>query len=251
MAPLLAPPHRPKVDWSQVIPDQQWALFRPVLITARARGLRFAIGGGLAFSAYSGRLRNTKDMDLFVRPADREALITLLTEAGYQDYYEQLPYDRKWIYRGIRDGEIIDVMWQMANYRTEVDDDWLTRGPIVEIRGEEVRLLAPEELLWSKLYVLQRERCDWPDLLNILYTVGPELDWAHLLERLADDAPVLGGLLNVFGWLCPERARDLPSGLWHQVGLLGPATGPRCDEDRRRVELLDRRDWFGPQTEGS
>jgi hypothetical protein len=231
-------------------PEHEWALYQPLLRAALADGPRFAIGGGLAYSLYARRWRNTKDIDLFVLPKNRAAMIGVFTLAGFSDYYDQHPYDREWIYRGYRDGVIVDVIWQMANYRTPVGESWLTRGPEVEVHGLGVRLLPPEELLWTKLYVLQRERSDWPDLLNLLFTVGPELDWEHLLGELGEDAPVLGGLLNLFGWLCPGRARELPPWLWRRVNVLAPRPGPDCERDRRRVARLDRRDWFGPTADG-
>ncbi len=236
------------VSWSHLISEHDWSLYRAALTALQARGLPFAVGGGLAFSVYARRWRHTKDLDLYIRPADRVMLIEVLTEVGFTDYYEQVAYERHWIYRGFRDGVIVDLIWQMANYRIQVEDTWLTRGREVTLRDRVVRLLPPEELLWNKLYVLQRERCDWPDLLNILYAVGPELDWEHLLECLGEDAPVLGGLLSLFGWLCPEQARELPSWIWGQVGVSEPKPGPRCADDRQRVALLDRRDWFGPKT---
>lgn len=242
-------PRTAPLDWSEVIPEAQWTLFRPVLEAANGGGPAFALGGGLAFSAYAGRKRNTKDMDLFVRPAERQHMIGMLTYLGFEDYYELMPYDRKWIYRGTKEGHIVDIIWQMANYRTAVDDDWLTRGPTIMLYDQIVRLLAPEELMWSKLYVMQRERCDWPDLLNILHAVGPEMDWNHMLKCVGDDAPLLGGLLHVFGWLCPARACELPAWLWERLGLHGPDESLSCDKNPRRVRLLDSRDWFGSQVE--
>src|SRR5581483_3604262 len=104
-----------------------------------------------------------------------------------------------------------------------VDQSWF-RGSRVEVDGEVFLLLAPEEALWSKLYVLQRDRCDWPDALNLLYGVGPEIDWRHLLARLGEDAPLLIGLLSVFGWLCPDRARELPSWIWNELRVNSPET---------------------------
>src|SRR5205823_83304 len=151
------------VNWEQLISEHDWSLYRAVLEAAHAQGLRFAVGGGLAFSAYAGRCRHTKDMDLYILAADRKAMTEVLTEAGFADYYAQLAYDRKWIHRSFRDGVIVDLIWQMANYRTQVDETWLTRGPEIAIRDCAVKLLPPEELLWTKLYVVQRERCDWPD----------------------------------------------------------------------------------------
>jgi hypothetical protein len=237
------------LNWSEVVPTEQWDVFRPVLEAVNNGGPDYAVGGGLAFSAYTGRIRNTKDIDLFVCPAQHHDLIAILTRLGFEDYYDRLGYDRKWIYRGYKDGGIMDVIWQMANYRSEVEPGWVTRGPVITLRDVRVRLLPPEELLWTKLYVMQRERCDWPDLLNLLHAVGPALDFAHVLACLGDDAAVLGGLLNVFGWLCPEQARKLPARLWGRLGLRRPAEGPACEQARRRVHLLDTRDWFGSEVE--
>jgi hypothetical protein len=238
------------LDLTRMMPDQEWALYQRVFDQARSRGLRFAVGGGFAFSAYSGRWRNTKDLDLFVQPKDRKAMIEAVTAEGFNDYYDQLPYDRKWIYRGIHDGTIVDTIWQMANYRTQVAADWLTRGPEVKVSGQRLQLLPLEELVWTKLYVLQRERCDWPDLLNLLHARGQEIDWEHLLNQIGEDAPVLGGVLSLFGRLCPGQARELPAWLWGWVGLRKPRPGPDEGENRHRVALLDTRDWFGPTTNG-
>jgi len=233
----------------EMIPDEQWSVYRRVIDGARTRGLRFALGGGLAVSTYTGRWRNTKDLDLYIRPQDREAMVETLRRAGLSDYYEQLPYDRNWIFRGYRDGTIVDVIWSLANYRAQVDEAWVTRGPEVIVRGERLRLLPPEEAIWSKLHVLQRDRCDWPDVLNLIYAVGPTLDWEHLLGRVGEDAPLLSGLLSVFTWLCPGRAQELPSWLWKRLRLPDPPN-PAPEVDRRRVNLLDSRPWFSPTLEG-
>lgn len=236
-----------RVDWERRIPDQDWALYQQVLTEARDRGIRFALGGGFAFSAYSGRWRNTKDIDLYILERDREAMIDVLNCVGFTNYFDQNPYDRAWIYRGYRGGVIADLIWAMANYRATTDEAWLDRAREVELRGMRLRMLAPEELLWTKLYVIQRERSDWPDLLNVLYAQGPELDWEYLISRIGDDARLLGGVLSVYVWICPGEAKALPEWLWSRVGLARPASAPSCRHDRRRVHLLDRREWFGPE----
>lgn len=232
-----------------LIPQHDWALYRVVLEAAQRQGLRFALGGGLAYSAYAQRWRNTKDMDLYVLPEERQPMIDVVKASGFADYFNRDPYDRNWIFRGYREGVIVDVIWQMANQRAKVDDAWLTRGMETTIRGVTVRLLSVEELIWAKLYVLQRERCDWPDLLNVIYVQGPQMDWAYLLDQVGEDARVLGGVLSLLGWMCPERAQQLPEWLWERVGLLRPPPGLDCRENRRRVRLLDTRDWFGPKAE--
>lgn len=233
-----------------LLEDEQGAIYRRVIDAAGQAGLRFALGGGFAINAYTGLARNTKDLDLYVLPRDRDAMIEVLTGEGLSDYYDQVPYDRRWIWRGYLNGTIVDVIWEMANHLSQVDEAWLTRGPEVEVEGRWLRLLPPEELLWGKLYVLQRDRCDWPDILNLIHATAASLNWRRLLSRLGDDAALLAGVLIVFAWLCPGRAEALPSWLWEQLRLPAPAVGKTAaeapDTDQTHVVLIDSRPWFSP-----
>ncbi len=238
-------------DWHKLLPAEEWQLARPVIGAAGERNVAIAAGGGLAQAVYAQRARRTKDIDLFLLPRDRQTMVESLANAGFVDYYDQAPYDRSWIFRGIRDGLIIDLIWQMANHRAQVDHRWLERGPTVEIDGTLLRLMAVEELIWTKLYVLGRDRCDWPDLLNILYIQASQLDWPHLLDRLGEDAPLAASLLCVFGWICPLQAREIPARVWNCLGVARPCDDRACPIDWSRVRRLDSRDWFGPQLPSS
>src|SRR5205807_4613166 len=126
----------------ELIPDCEWNLQRTVIERAQARNLPFALGGGLAFSAYSGRWRNTKDVDLFITPDNRETMTELLDECSFEDYFPQKEYDRSWIYRGFRDDVILDIIWTMPNHRMVVDSDWIARGIDVRIHGMQVSALG-------------------------------------------------------------------------------------------------------------
>ncbi len=232
------------VDLTGLIPEREWSLNRRVIDLVLKRKIPFALGGGLAFSAYSRRWRYTKDVDLFILPQDREPMVQVLSDAGLQDLYEKEPYDRSWIYRGTLEGVIIDLIWTLPNHRLEVDELWLTMGWRATVHDYCLPLIPPEELTWCKLYVMQYDRSDWPDVLNILYGVGPFLDWNRLLDRLGADVPVLAGAMCLFRWLCPERAHALPPELWQRLGL--PETYASEDRDGARADLLDTRDWFGP-----
>lgn len=198
---------------------------------------------------YAGQWRNTKDIDLYVLPRDKDEMIAIVTALGLKDYYEQQAYDRAWIYRSYTDDTIVDIMWTMANQRAQVDEAWLN-GPEVQAGDERFRLLAPEEELWSKLYVMQRDRCDWPDAVNLLYGVGPQLDWRRLIARVADDRGLLAGLLAMFTWLHSERARELPNWIWGELQLSAPVSGGGLETARERARLLDSRPWFTPVLEG-
>jgi hypothetical protein len=161
---------------------------------------------------------------------------------GLADYFDELPYDRAWIFRAVRDGAIVDTMWALANGAGDMTADWLTRGSCAEVRGVSLRLLSPEDIFWTKLHVLQRDRCDWPDLLNLLYAAGPAFDWTRLLNRMTGHERLLAAVLSLFAWIAPGRAADLPAWLWTRLHLEPPSAGPRRSGER--VRLLDSRDWF-------
>jgi hypothetical protein len=108
--------------------------------------------------------------------------------------------------------------------------------------------VAPaEELLWCKLYVMQRDRCDWPDVINLIHSLGCDLDWEHLLKRLDRDLPLLAGVLNVYGWLCPGNDLRLPASLRELV----PHSGKHgaSHEELERIRWLDSRPWFVSETQ--
>ena len=235
-------------NWSGLIPEPEWRVYQPVIDGARERGIDFALGGAFAVASYTGYWRNTKDLDLYVLPQDRDRMAEMLGGLGLTDYYSKVPYDRWWIYRAHKDDTLVDVIWAMANHRAQIDDLWLS-GPEVELRGERVKILPAEAMLWDKLYIMQRDRCDWPDVLNLLYFVAADIDWEYLLCRIGEDAVLLAGVLSVFRWISPGRAQALPVWIWERVGLRAPEPGEVPDIDKRRVGLLDTRPWYGPDRE--
>jgi hypothetical protein len=230
-------------DWNQ-IPEAEWVVYRSVIQQARSLGVRFAFGGAFATAAYVGALRNTKDFDFYALASDRERMREATRRAGLEDYYDRLGYDRSWIYRASQGEVIVDTIWAMANHRADVDEEWLTRGPLVEIRGEQLRAIPVEELIWSKLYIIQRERCDWGDVFNLLEAQVQSVDWSHLLRRVGEDAPLLAGALSVFAWLSPIRATAIPGQIWARLGLRPPAEPARPGVSPIRAGLLDSRPWF-------
>src|SRR5262249_24570310 len=127
--------------------------------------------------------------------------------------------------------------------RAEVDTTWFDRAGILSIRDKNVQLIPAEELLWCKLYVFQRDHCDWTDALNLIYAAGPYLDWDHLLVRLGSDTPILRSILTLFGWLSPSRMAELPDELRRRMASgEEPIVPPEVEQER--IRLLDARAWF-------
>src|SRR5262249_48315551 len=147
-----------------------------------------------------------------------------------------------WIFRGISGDIIVDVIWQMANRRTNVELNWIERSQLVDFNGLTLRIIPVEEMIWTKLHVLQRDRCDWPDLLNVLDAADGNIDWMHLRECLAEDYALLAAVLYVHCWLKPEAARRLPEAAWLAFPKDPVDPAPRLT--KVRAKLLDSRPWL-------
>jgi hypothetical protein len=231
-------------EWTEKIPDNEWAIYERAITALRTTGRPFMLAGAFSLAAYTGRWRNTKDIDFYVLPKDRTPCIEALTRAGFIDFHDKLPYVRHWIYRAWRDDCIVDIIWAMANQRAQVDEEWFERAPQIVVHGETLSVVPAEELLWCKLYVLQKDRCDWPDVLNLIHAIDGKLDWDHLADRLGEDLPLLLGLLNVYCWLCPGVGLKLPQSLRAMLPNCAQSAEPR--EDSCRINWLDSRPWFVP-----
>jgi hypothetical protein len=230
--------------WASTVPDDQWSVYLDAIRVTRKTGARFLLGGAFGLASYTGRWRNTKDIDFFVLPGDKDKVVDALTKIGFEDYYPTLPYDRGWIYRAVRNDTIVDVIWQTPNRRSIVDEQWFTRGTPLILRGEKLMAIPAEELLAIKLYVLQRDRCDWPDLINLLCRTAATLDWDHTIYRLDKDQPLLGGLLQVFNWVAPAQAKHIPERIRKHFGLSEVTAVDLEVPDHQRKMLIDSRPWF-------
>src|SRR3954466_8880212 len=52
--------------WIGTITEDQWRIYKRVIDEVTRRNIPFALGGAVAFGTYTGRWRNTKDMDLYI-----------------------------------------------------------------------------------------------------------------------------------------------------------------------------------------
>lgn len=232
--------------WSALIPDEQWEVFQLGTRAIQQAGVASLIGGAMALATYTRHWRNTKDIDVIVRPRERQAAVAAIRAAGFEDYFPHEPYDRSWIFRGFKNEVIFDVIWELPNHRVVIDDAWFERAWPVQLRGAVHAAVPPEELIRVKLYVMQRERCDWVDVLNVLGGAHDEVDWGWLVRRMGRDLPLLHAMLALFNWMCPGRARALPVWLRQQFALPPVDDAQPQLTEERRVRLFDSRPWFAP-----
>jgi hypothetical protein len=81
-----------------------------------------------------------------------------------------------------------------------------------------VRLCPPEEVIWSKAFVTERERYDGADIMHVLLACAETLDWDRLLRRFGVHWRVLLSYLCLFGFVYPSERTRIP--LWVMTALM-------------------------------
>lgn len=246
LATVLTDPASKNADWACLIPIEQKEVMREGTEAMEQVNAPFLLAGALALATYTGHWRNTKDIDVVISPDHRERVIEALRRAGFSDYFDRENYDRSWIFRGFKDGVLFDVIWALPNHRVGIDEAWFERATSITLDGR-TRLVVPaEELVRIKLYVMQRERCDWVDVLNVIAASVEQISWPWLIERMGRDLPLLHAALAIFNWMCPGRAHALPGWVRKQFALPRVETEDFGLTEERRVKLFDSRPWFAP-----
>ena len=73
------------------------------------------------------------------------------------------------------------MIFSSGNGIAVVDEQWFEHATEGEVLGVQVLVAPPEESLWSKAFVMERERYDGADVAHIILAVGDRLDWRRLI----------------------------------------------------------------------
>src|SRR5215471_1997461 len=198
------------------------ALYRQALLALQAAQVPFLVGGAYALAHYTGIHRDTKDFDIFVQPHMCARTLEVLGAAGY---HTELTFPH-WLGKALcSDGGCIDVIFSSGNGIAQVDETWFTHAVAAEILGIPVQLCPPEEMLWSKSYVMERERYDGADIMHLLRACGERLDWPRVLSRFGVHWRVLLSYLILFGFVYPAETSRIPA--WVMQELLHRLQGEK------------------------
>ena len=188
-----------------------------------AADIPFLLGGAYAFARYTGIERHTKDLDVFVRAGDTERTLETMATAGYDTRLE-FPH---WLGKAYCGDNHLDVIFSSGNGVCQVDEAWFRHAEASDLFGVPVLLVPPEEMIWQKSLILERERYDGADVAHIIHCRAEQLDWERLVARFGRNWRVLASHLVMFGFIYPSERHRIPPALMH--GLL----------ERLRVELED------------
>jgi hypothetical protein len=198
--PVTTSPPTPSPSQPAVLSPETADSYRRAMAVLEQAGVPFLVGGAYAFAHFTGIVRHTKDFDLFILPGDFDAALAALAAAGYR-VERNFPH---WLGKAYGDDDsFVDLIFGSGNGLTRVDEGWFRHARRGDVLGVPVRLVPAEEMLWSKSFIMERERYDGADVAHLLHCCAGELDWQRLLDRFGEHWRVLLSHLVLFGYIYP------------------------------------------------
>lgn len=166
----------------------------------------FLVGGAFAFASYTDVKRNTKDFDLFLRERDLPTALEAVHKAGFATEITH-PH---WLAKVFDGGESVDLIYRSGNGVSSVDDFWFARAVPGRALEMDVLLCPVEETIWTKAFIMERERFDGADVLHLFRSRGASLDWERLVHLFGDHWRVLFAHIILFGFVYPSHRNLIP-----------------------------------------
>jgi hypothetical protein len=177
-----------------------------VMKSLKKADIPFLVGGAYAFARYTKIQRHTKDLDLFIEIENWPRVRDEMIELGYS---VELTFPH-WLGKAFFGDNFIDIIFSSGNASAPVDKLWFSRAQHDIVLGVEVDLCPPEEMIWQKSYIMERERFDGADVAHLIKACGQSLDWKHLLMRFDKDFRILLSHLILFGFIYPGEQNKIP-----------------------------------------
>ena len=168
-----------EVTWETLIPREHWRVYQCVLDRAGAADkVPFALGGGLALGVYTEKFRRSKDLDLYILPENRDQIVR---HHGRMRPARTTSMSRSMFAIGSTAATPTTLSWtQSGPWRTS-ERPWTSVGLRPDrwsrCSARSFESFRPKSSVVEAVRS-QKDRCDWPDILNLMYAAGPTLDWA-------------------------------------------------------------------------
>jgi hypothetical protein len=204
------------------------AFYRRVMSTLNERKLPFLVAGAYALRHHTGIARQTKDLDLFVTRDDAERVLSALEQAGFKT---DLTFSH-WLGKVYDGDDFIDIIFSSGNGIATVDADFFTHAPHGTCFDVPIRWCPVEEMIWSKAFVMERERFDGADVAHLFQACGDSLDWQRLIERFGAQWRALLAHVVLFGFIYPNERERIPHWVVEELTeRMRRETAPSADSD--------------------
>jgi hypothetical protein len=142
----------------------------------READIPFLLGGSLASWARGGP-ETRHDLDLIIKPKDAERALQTLQEAGMRP--ERPPED--WLLKAWDGDTLVDLIYCPKGL--PVDDDLIARGEELSVLGMDIRVMALEDVMATKLLALTEHSLRYESLLQISRALREQIDWPAVRVR--------------------------------------------------------------------
>jgi hypothetical protein len=181
------------------------AFYREALDLLQESGARFMLGGAFATFHHTGIYRNTKDLDVFCKSTEYPKILKHFGSKGYRTELT----DVRWLAKVFKGDFFLDIIFNTVNNICRVDDDWYEHAIEAEFLGTTIKVLAPEDLVWCKIYVQNRERYDGADINHVLLKQGRNMNWKRLAHHMEQHWHLLLAQLLSFQFVYPAEYQDI------------------------------------------
>jgi hypothetical protein len=181
----------------------------------REAGIPFLLGGSLASWARGGP-ETRHDLDLVIKPEDAERALETLVAAGMRA--EHPP--EEWLVKAYDGDPLVDlIFWPKG---MPVDDDLIARGEVMSVLGMEMRVMALEDVLVTKLMALDEHSLRYESLLPIARALREQVDWADVRARTLESVWARAFFVMLEGLGLLPEASPSTGGQENRVRVLTP-----------------------------
>lgn len=221
--------------------------YKDILRILAETDIRFMVGGTYALKEYTGINGSPKDLDLFCLPNDFPEILNLFSDHGYKVEYT----DARWLGKIFKDDRYTDIIFSSVNQVFYIDEDWYTHGTSGNLFGYQINYIPAEELLWSKIFVQNRERYDGADINHLILRYGERLDWERLWKRVETYWQIFYAHVILFQFVYPSEKKIIPAWLVKKLeekliaennlptSVEKVCRGPLIDQTQYRTDIID------------
>jgi hypothetical protein len=154
------------------------ATLKKAAAALRGADVPFLLGGSLASWARGGP-ETRHDLDLMIKGSDVERAVAALTEAGMRA--EDPP--EEWLVKAWDGDVLVDLIF--APKGLTMDDDVIARGEEMSVLSMQMRVMALEDVLITKLMAITEHHLRYEGLLAMARALREKIDWEHVRSATA------------------------------------------------------------------
>jgi hypothetical protein len=169
----------------------------------RGAGVPFLLGGSLASWARGGP-ETRHDLDLMIKREDVERALAALTAAGMRA--DDPP--EEWLVKAWDGDVLVDLIFSPKGL--PIDDEVIARGEEMSVLSMQMRVMAIEDVLITKLMAITEHNLRYEGVLEIARALREQVDWAQVRSATASSPFARAFFVLLEGLEIIPAQRDAP-----------------------------------------